>query len=85
MGPPVDTAAIRLLIQQKLQDGRLPYNGIPRFWGGPSDGEACDACGTVLAKDQVLMEGVTLDLGRSRILQLHAECFQMWEHESRAV
>jgi hypothetical protein len=53
--------------------------------GASSDSETCDACDTVLAKDQVLMEGVTLDLGGSHILQLHVGCFQMWEHERRAV
>jgi len=31
------------------------------------------------------MEGVTLDLGRSHMLQLHVRCFQMWEHERLAV
>jgi hypothetical protein len=81
----MDEEALCRLIRGKLQNGRLPHAGVPRIWSSPSDGETCDACDTVLAKDQVLMEGVTLDLARSHILQLHVGCFQVWEHERRAV
>ena len=80
----IDAEALRRLIRGKLQNGRLPHEGVKRIWSSPSDGETCNACDTVLAKDQVLMEGVTLDLGRSHMLQLHVRCFQMWEHERRA-
>jgi hypothetical protein len=59
----MDQEAFRRLVRRKLQDGRLPHDG-PRRVCGPSDGETCDACGTVLAKDQLLMEGITLDLGQ---------------------
>jgi hypothetical protein len=79
----MDQEALRRLIRRKLQDGRLPHDGPRRVWSGPSDGETCDACDTVFAKDQLLMEGITLDLGR-RPLQLHVRCFQMWDHERRA-
>ena len=37
--------ALRLLICSKLDKGRLPLNSIPRVWGGPGNGETCDACG----------------------------------------
>jgi hypothetical protein len=33
--------------------------------------------------DQLLMEGITLDLGR-RPLQLHVRCFEIWDPERRA-
>ena len=72
--------ALRLLIRRKLQNGRLPQDNIRRVWSSPSDGETCDACDTILAKDQLLMEGITLDLGR-RPVQLHVRCFQLWNHE----
>ena len=36
--------AIRALIRDKLNDGRLPLNSVLRLWGGPADGEVCDAC-----------------------------------------
>jgi hypothetical protein len=48
-----------------------------------SAGDTCDACDAIVATDQLLMEGITLDLGR-KPLQLHVRCFQMWDHESRA-
>jgi hypothetical protein len=31
------------LIQSKLNGGHLLHNGIPSVWGGPDDGERCDA------------------------------------------
>jgi hypothetical protein len=79
----LNAEALRLLIRRKLQNGHLPHDGLRTVWSSPSDGEACDACDTVLAKDQLLMEGATLDLGR-RPLQLHVRCFQIWDHERRA-
>jgi hypothetical protein len=36
----MEPEAIRDLIRQKLQAGRLPLNSMPRFWSGPADG--CD-------------------------------------------
>jgi hypothetical protein len=80
----MDQEALRRLIRHKIQDGRLSHDGIRRVWSSPSDGETCDACDTVLARDQLLMEGVTLDLGRSHMLQFHVRCFQTWDHERRA-
>ena len=53
----MDQEALRRLIRGKLQNGRLPHEGVQRIWSSPSDGETCDACDTVLAKDQVLLEG----------------------------
>jgi hypothetical protein len=41
-----------------------------------------DACDLVLATDQMLMEGLTLDLGR-RPFKFHVRCFQIWDHERR--
>jgi hypothetical protein len=79
----MDQEALRSLIRRKLQAGRLPHEGIKRIWSSPSDGETCDACDAVLAQDQMLMEGITLDLGR-RPLKLHVRCFQIWDHERRA-
>jgi hypothetical protein len=36
--------AIRLLIRQKVQDGRLPLGSIPRAFGRPGNWQKCDAC-----------------------------------------
>jgi len=79
----MDQESLRLLIRRKLQDGRLPHDGIKKVWSSGSDGERCDGCDAILSKDQMLMEGVTMDLGR-RPLQLHVRCFQIWDHERRA-
>ncbi len=79
----MDQESLRLLIRRKIREGRLPHDGIKRILSSPSAGETCDACDTVLAQDQLLMEGITLDLGR-RPLRLHVRCFQIWDHERRA-
>jgi hypothetical protein len=53
----MEAPAIRLLIREKLKDGRLPYDSMPRFWGGPGNGEQCDACDALISKPQLVMEG----------------------------
>jgi hypothetical protein len=79
----MDQESLRILIQRKIRDGRLPRDGIKKVWSSRSNGEMCEGCGAILSKDQTLMEGVTMDLGR-RPLQLHVRCFQIWDHERRA-
>jgi hypothetical protein len=78
-----DQEALRLLIRPKRHERHLPHDGIRTVWSTPSDGEMCDACDAILSKDQMLMKGATLDLGR-RSLQMHVRCFQIWDHERRA-
>ena len=46
----MDDPTIRILIREKLKDGRLPHNSMPRFWGDPADGEICDACDKPITK-----------------------------------
>ena len=75
---------LQLMIRQKLADGRLPRNSIPRVWGGPGNGEMCDACEAVITKDEWVMEGISLAGGR-KALQLHVECFHLWEKERHAM
>ena len=76
----MDQESLRRFIRRKLVNGHLPHDGVRKVWSSPSAGETCDACDTILAKDQWLMEGITLHLGR-RPLQLHVRCFQVWDHE----
>ena len=52
----MEIEAIRVVIRQKLQDGRLPLDSMPRFWGGPADGETCEATDTFITKEQLMME-----------------------------
>ena len=73
---------LQLIIRQKLHNGTLPYNSIPRVWGGPGNGEACDGCDAIITKDEWVIEGIALAGGR-KPLQLHTECFHLWEQERR--
>jgi hypothetical protein len=67
---------ISRLIQAKLADGRLPHNSIPRVWGGPGNGEACDACEETIVKHDFVMEGISLSgIG----VQFHVLCFYLWD------
>ena len=68
------TDALRLVIQSKLVDGRLPLNSIPRVWGGPGNGETCHACEKVITKHEFVMEGVSLAPAKAP-LQLHVACY----------
>jgi hypothetical protein len=87
----METDALRALIRQKLQDGRLPLNNTPRFWGGPGDGEVCDACDKPITKQQLVLEGIASTLSLSdrpkdkKPIQFHVACFQMWDAERRAL
>ena len=75
--------AIRALIRAKLKDKRLPHDSMPRFWGGPADGEVCDACDKPITKQQLIMEGVVSTPGGATPIQFHVQCFQFWETERR--
>jgi hypothetical protein len=55
----MDPTTIRTMIRRKLESGALPHDHIPRFWGGPADGEFCDVCEEVVKADQLLMEAIS--------------------------
>ena len=74
----MDQELLRTLIRTKLRSGRLPYDSIPRVWGGPADGETCDACEIVSLGDELVIEGLALAGGR-KPLQLHVMCFGIWD------
>lgn len=78
----MDRPILRILIRGKLADGRLPLKSIPRTWGGPGNGELCDACETVVTKDEFLMGGISLSQGK-RSIQFHTRCFYLWDVERR--
>jgi hypothetical protein len=79
---------LRLLIRSKLNDGRLPYNSMPRFWGGVGSGEQCDVCDTRITKEQLVMEGIASTLSDrpkdQKPVQFHVKCFYVWDAERRA-
>ena len=78
----MDHDALRLLIRQKLADGRLPHDSIPRIWGGPGAGESCDACDEPVVKTQMIMEGVSASVNGESV-QFHVSCFQLWDAERK--
>lgn len=71
--------SIRAMIRRKLQAGDLPHDSIPRFWGGPSIGEECDACEQLIAADELLMEAISRTTNQG--IQFHVECFYLWDSE----
>jgi hypothetical protein len=71
--------ALRLLIQEKIQDRRLPQERISRVQSCPADGEKCDACERLITMAQFVVTGTIL-AGRGSI-QLHVSCFQLWDDE----
>jgi hypothetical protein len=79
----MEANTIRTLVRQKLNDGRLPYDSLPRFWGGPGNLEQCDACDTVIREDQLVMEGIASAPSNKKPIQLHVVCLQLWDHERR--
>ncbi len=78
----MENPAIRSLIRQKLQNGSLPLNGIPRFWVGPSDGEECNACDRLITSSLVV-EGIASAAGGRTPIQMHVDCFAIWDEERR--
>jgi hypothetical protein len=76
----MDPEAIRVLIQAKIQDGRLPRRSITRVFSIPSTGEKCDACETIVSMDQLVVEGTALAPGK-RAFKFHIRCFEIWDHE----
>ena len=77
----MEAEALRLLIRSKLSDGRLPYDSMPRFWGGAGDGEQCDVCDTLITKEQLVMEGIGWLSGDKKPICLHLLCFELWNDE----
>jgi hypothetical protein len=67
-GEPVGELDVVANGRLQIHNGRLSHDGIKAAWSSPSEGEKCDACDTTLNKNQLLMEGATLDLGRRRLL-----------------
>lgn len=75
--------SLRIFIQRKIRDGRLPHDSIRRVWSSPSAGETCDACDTTVSVNQLVMEGPVQAPGK-RAVKLHVRCFQIWDSERRA-
>ena len=77
----MEAEALHLLIRSKLDDGRLPYDNMPRFWGVNGDGAVCHACDQAITKTQLKMEGLAWTLTSKKPAQFHVRCFQIWDAE----
>ena len=64
----MEQETLRRLIRNKLADGRLPQDSIPRLWGAAGNGETCDACEEIITKTQFVMEGVSTTGGFAGLL-----------------
>jgi hypothetical protein len=74
--------AIRILIREKLKDGCLTYDSMPRFWASrPGNEEICDACDLRIEKTQLVMAGIASKISDKKPVQFHVVCFQLWDHE----
>ncbi|PYN83282.1 MAG: hypothetical protein DMD96_02900 [Candidatus Rokuibacteriota bacterium] len=78
----MDPQDIRLLIQRRLQSGRLPHGRTERIWGGAGDGQMCDGCGTIITTGNMAMQG-RASKGGGRPIQFHLPCFQIWDDVRR--
>ena len=78
----MDSQGIRNMVIRKLASRELPHDHIPRFCGGPSDGEYCDVCEEAIRADQLLMECISTTTNQG--LQFHVECFYFWDLERMA-
>ena len=77
--------AIRALVRERLRDGRLPFDSIHRLYGGPADGEMCDACDEPIPRQQVIIEGITSTLRNKQGIQFHVRCFEIWDTERQVL
>ena len=80
----IDPEALRLLIRQKLADGRLSRRRLLKVTGGPSPRVAsCHICEEPFQKDEMAMEPLLLE-GSGETQRMHVQCFWAWESELRS-
>jgi hypothetical protein len=76
--------AIRFLIRQKLQDGRLPRGSTPRAFGRPGNWQKCDACEETMANALPMIEVYSLTNDKKSV-RFHADCHRIWNGEQRGL
>ena len=77
--------ALHLLVRHKIQDGRLPHNRIAKISSGPGVGNTCDACETLITKEQLVTKVALADgRGARGVVLFHSLCFQLWDAERLA-
>jgi len=81
-GEAMENTAIRALIRQKLQDGRLPRGSTPRVFGRPGNWQKCDACEETMA-NALLMKDVYPLTNDEKSVRFHGGCYTLWNDERR--
>jgi hypothetical protein len=76
----LDVDSLRTLVRLKLRDSTLPWDSIPRVWGGTGANEICSACGEKITPEGLVMEGIG---EKMTSVQFHVGCFHMWDVERR--
>jgi hypothetical protein len=79
----VDSNLVREVIRRKIADGSLPKGRAVDHWDVPGTGYTCDGCGEPMMRNQNTHWGVVVQDWMS--IQLHADCFQIWEAERLAL
>jgi hypothetical protein len=79
----INPDCIRLLIRQKLQDGRLPRDITPTAFGRPGNWQKCDACEEFIVKSQLMME-IYAQRKDTTAVRFHGDCYVLWNEERRA-
>jgi hypothetical protein len=74
----MDQSILRLLIQEKLADGRLPHTPVPGVRSGSGNRETCDGCGETVTEGEMAMEGLD---AKGCGVQFHVACFHVWDVE----
>ncbi len=74
----MDKPILRLLIQAKITEGRLPHERLVRPVAGPGRGETCDGCGVSVTTAQMMMAGWEKN---GSDVRFHMACFYVWEVE----
>ena len=75
----MEPSFLREVIRQRIQDGRLPRTPLIEVGHGQGIGQACDACGSIIAKNQRMTVRMSADDWGT--LRFHDECFQIWDTE----
>jgi hypothetical protein len=74
--------ALRVIIRNKLADGRLPQDNVKWLVRAPnSNGYRCDACSLDVLAQQHLIQGAT---GLGATFRFHLLCFYLWDEERQA-
>ena len=75
----MDPNLLRDLIRQRIHDGRLPRTHLIELGHWHGFGQACDGCGSTIARNQKMNVRMCADDWRT--IRLHDDCFQIWDIE----